>query len=159
MLNDDSAIVRGASVDVLSLINNSDYTSYFLTLLEDEKRSVRVKAFFGLGTLPENQIPEVYKESYLKVKKEFWTHLKTNADFVGARIKRGDYYIKQGKLDKAIQSYESALEIDNINNQIRVNLATLYYNNKQYSEAENTYKEIIKQEPEFGPVYYSLALL
>ena len=159
MLNDDSAIVRGASVDVLSLINNSDYTSYFLTLLEDEKRSVRVKAFFGLGTLAENQIPEVYKESYQKVKREFWTHLKTNADFVGARIKRGDYYIKQRKLDKAIQSYESALEIDNINNQIRVNLATLYYNNKQYSEAENTYKEIIKQEPEFGPVYYSLALL
>ena len=59
MLNDDSALVRAASVDVLSLINNADYTSYFLPLLEDSKRSVRFKAFFGLGSLKESQIPNV----------------------------------------------------------------------------------------------------
>ncbi len=159
MLNDDSALVRGASVDVLSLINNTDYTSYFLPLLEDSKRSIRIKAFFGLGVLPESQIPDIYKESYRKVKKEFWTHIKTNADFVGARVKRGDYYIKKGKLIEAIHSYESALAIDNLNNQVRINLATLYYNNKQYELSEKAYKTVIEQEPEFGPVYYSLALL
>ncbi len=159
MLDDDSPLVRGASVDVLSLINNTDYTNYFLPLLNDEKRSIRIKAFFGLGNLNEFDVPEVYKESYEKVKKEFWTQINVNADFVGARIKRGDYYRKKGKLYEAIKSYESALEIDNINNQIRVNLATLYYNNKQYVDAENTYKEIIKQVPEYGAAYYSLALL
>lgn len=159
MLNDDSALVRGASVDALGRINNTDYTSYFLPLLEDPKRSIRIKAFFGLATLSESQIPEVYQESYQKVKKEFWNHINTNADFVGARIKRGDFYIKKGNLEKAIKSYESALAIDDLSNQIRVNLATLYYNNKQYDEAEKTYKEIIKREPGFGPSYYSLALL
>lgn len=159
LLNDDSALVRGASVDVLSTINSKDYTSYFLPLLEDPKRSVRVKAFFGLGTLPENEIPEVYKESYLKVKEEFLTKIKANSDFVGTRVKRGDYFIKQGKLKEAIVSYESALAIDNINNQIRLNLATLYYNNKQFKKAEEAFKTVIEQEPKYGPVYYSLALL
>ena len=72
LLNDDSALVRGASVDVLSTINTKDYTSYFLPLLEDPKRSIRIKAFFGLGSLSESEIPTVYKESYQKVKKEFF---------------------------------------------------------------------------------------
>ncbi|MDO6739668.1 MULTISPECIES: tetratricopeptide repeat protein [Polaribacter] len=159
LLKDESAIVRGASVDVLNLINNTDYTAYFLPLLEDPKRSVRIKAFFGLGTLDASSIPKVYQESYQKVKNEFWTHINTNSDFVGTRMKKGDYLIKQGKLFEAIKSYESALDIDDINNQIRVNLATLYYNTQQFDKAETTYKEIIKFQPDYGPVYYSLSLL
>lgn len=159
LLKDDSPLVRGASVDVLSNINSTDYTSYFLPLLEDAKRSIRIKAFYGLGSLPESDIPEEYKESYQKVKKEFETHLKTNADFVGGRMKRGDYYLKKGNLKKGIESYESALAIDHINNQIRINLATLYYNNQQYIKAEEAFKEVIRQEPGFGPVYYQLSLL
>ncbi len=159
LLKDESAIVRGASVDVLSLINNTDYTAYFLPLLEDPKRSVRIKAFFGLGTLDAASIPKAYQESYQKVQNEFWTHINANSDFVGTRVKKGDYLIKQGKLFEAIKSYESALAIDDINNQIRVNLATLYYNTQQFDKAEITYKEIIKLQPDYGPVYYSIALL
>ncbi len=159
LLKDESAIVRGASVDVLSLINNTDYTAYFLPLLEDPKRSIRIKAFFGLGTLDAASIPKAYQESYQKVQNEFWTHINANSDFVGTRVKKGDYLIKQGKLFEAIKSYESALAIDDINNQIRVNLATLYYNTQQFDKAEITYKEIIKLQPDYGPVYYSIALL
>ena len=36
---------RGASVDVLSEINNTDFASYFLPLLINSKRTVRIKAF------------------------------------------------------------------------------------------------------------------
>lgn len=159
LLNDNSALVRGASVDVLSSVNSKDYTAYFLPLLEDPKRSIRIKAFFGLGGVTEAEIPEVYKESYTKVKEEFFLHLNTNADFVGIRMKRGDYYLKQGNTAKAIESFESALAIDNINNQIRLSLATLYYNNKEYKKAEDAFLTIIEQEPTYGPVYYSLALM
>jgi hypothetical protein len=100
LLDDDSALVRGASIDVLSTINTTDYISYFFPLLEDPKRSIRIKAFYGLGGLPESEIPVVYKENYDKVKKEFLLHLKTNADFVGTRIKKGNYYVKSGDLEK-----------------------------------------------------------
>ncbi len=159
LLNDESPLVRGTTLDVMSEVNNTDYATYFLPLLEDSKRSVRVKAFYGLGGLTELQIPEKYKDSYQKVKKEFFDHLKTNSDFVGGRIKKAIYYIKKGDLQKGIEGYESALEIDNSNNQVRLDLANLYYNDQNFLKAEETFKAVIEQEPEFGPVHYSLALL
>ena len=159
LLNDESAIVRGASVDVLSEINNKDYVASFLPLLNDPKRSIRIKALYGLSGLEENQIPEKYKGVYYKVKKEFFTHLNTNLDFVGGRIKKANYYLKQGDILKGVEGYESALEIDNMNNQARLTLANLYYKSKNYIKAEETFKTVIEQEPKFGPAYYSLGLL
>tara|TARA_R110002096_G_scaffold321691_1_gene515836 strand:- start:576 stop:2837 length:2262 start_codon:yes stop_codon:yes gene_type:complete len=159
LLNDESPLVRGASVDVLSEINNTDYISSFLPLLKDPKRSIRIKAFYGLSGLGESQIPEEYKEVYQKVKKEFFTHLNTNLDFVGGRIKRANYYLKKGDIQRGIEGYESALKIDNINNQARLTLANLYYNSQNYVKAEESFKTVIEQEPEFGPAYYSLALM
>ena len=159
LLNDESPLVRGTTLDVLSQINTNDYTNYFLPLLEDSKRSVRVKAFYGLGGLTELQIPEKYRGSYKKVKKEFFDQLNTTADFVGGRIKKANYYIKKGDLQRAIEGYESALEIDNINNQVRLDLANLYYKDQNFIKAEETFKAVIEQEPEYGPVYYSLSLL
>ena len=159
LLNDESPLVRGTTIDVLSEVNTTDYASYFLPLLEDPKRSIRVKAFYGLGGLTEFQIPEKYKDSYQKVKKEFFDNLKTNSDFVGGRIKKAIYYIKKGYIQKGIEGYESALKIDNINNQARLDLANLYYTNNDLIRAEETFKIIIDQEPEYGPVYYSLGLL
>ena len=159
MLDDQSALVRGASLDVLSMINTKDYTNYFLPLLQDSKRSIRIKAFFGLASFSESEIPKKYQKDYQKVKKEFWIQMNANSDFVGTRARKGDYFFKKGQISKAIEQYESALALDEVNNQIRVNLATLYYKNQQYKEAENTYLEIIKQVPEYGAAYYALALL
>ncbi|WP_445738485.1 tetratricopeptide repeat protein [Mariniflexile sp.] len=158
-LNDRSAVVRGATVDVLSEINNTNYVNSFLPLLKDPKRSVRIKAFYALSGLNESNVPEVYKASYEKVKKEFFTHLDTNSDFVGGRVKRANYYIKRGEIEKGIAGYESALAIDNINNQARLTLANLYYNIKNYKKAEETFKTVIVQEPDYGPTYYSLGLM
>ncbi|QXP80749.1 tetratricopeptide repeat protein [Winogradskyella sp. HaHa_3_26] len=159
LLNDESPLIRAATVDALSEANTTDYTNYFLPLLEDQKRTVRIKAFYGLGGLTELQIPEQYKESYQKVKKEFNAYLDHNSDFVGGRIKRARYNIKQGNLQKGIEGYKSALDIDELNNQIRLDLANLYYKDQNFEKAEETFKKVIEQESEYGPVYYSLSLL
>ncbi len=159
LLNDESPLVRGISVDVLSEINNSDYIQSFLPLLNDPKRSVRIKAFYGLSAMPENEVPEPYKKAYQNVKQEFFTHVKTNLDFPGGRIKEANYFLKKGDVQKGIDGYESALKIDPLNNQARLNLANLYYTNQEYQKAEKAFKTVIEQEPEFGPAYYSLGLL
>ena len=109
--------------------------------------------------MPEDKIPDNYKNVYQKAKKEFFTYLDTNSDFVSGRVKRANYYLKRGDIEKGIEGYESALEIDNINNQARFTLANLYYNHKDYAKAEKAFKTVIKQEPEFGPTYFSLGLL
>ncbi|WP_242132955.1 tetratricopeptide repeat protein [Aestuariivivens marinum] len=158
-LNDDSPLVKGASLDILGEINTNDYNNYFLPLLKDSKRSVRVKAFFALGSLDEALVPEPYKEVYSKVKVEFETSLEVTSDFSGGKVKQGNYYLKQGNLSEAIKSYEAALKIDNLNNIIRTNLANLYYRNGEFINAEQAFKTIIQQEPEYGPTYYSYGLL
>lgn len=158
-LNDKSPIVRGATLDVLSEQNNPDYLQYFIPLLKDPKRSVRIKSFYALGGMPESQIPSNYAEVYKRVKQEFETHLKTNSDFVGGRVKEANYFIKKGDIQRGIQGYESALKIDNINSQLRLTLANLYYNTQNYKKAEESFKAVIKQEPKFGLTYYSLGLM
>jgi tetratricopeptide (TPR) repeat protein len=158
-LDDDSPLVKGAALDALSEINSADYISYFFPLLEDEKRSVRVKAFFAIASIDEMLIPEHYKEVYKKVKKEFEINLNVTSDFVGGRIKKANFYLKKGDLTTAIKGYEDALEIDNINNIVRTNLANLYYRNNDFKSAEEAFKIIINQEPEYGQTYYSYGLL
>jgi tetratricopeptide (TPR) repeat protein len=158
-LDDDSPLVRGAAIDVLGNMESNEYLNYYLPLLKDEKRTIRVRAFFALASLDEIQIPEDYKDIYYKVKKEFDVSLKMSSDFVGGRIKKANYYLKKGNLGAAIKGYESALSIDNINNIARTNLANLYYRNGDFDKAENAFKTIIEQEPDFGQTYYSYALL
>ena len=158
-LQDQEPLVRGAALDVLGEVNSNAYANYFLPLLKDDMRSVRVKAFFALGGLDELQIPETYKDVYKRVKTEFNTNLDVNADFVGGRVKKANYYLKKGKLLDAIKGYESALEIDAMNNVVRTNLANLYYRNGNMDKAEAAFKTIIEQEPEYGETYYSYALL
>ncbi|MFI0429263.1 tetratricopeptide repeat protein [Mariniflexile sp. HMF6888] len=158
-LNDESALVRGTALDVLGEINTTDYNNYLLPLLNDNKRTVRIKAFYSLGGLPETQVPEKYKTNYQKVKREFYDYLKTNSDFVGGQARRAKYYLKQGNLQKGIEGYEKALQIDNINNNVRLDLANLYYSNQEFKKSEEAYKMVILQEPKYGPAYYSLGLL
>ncbi len=158
-LNDSSPIVRAATLDVFGELDSTDYVTYLIPLLKDEKRSVRVKAFFALGALNEHQIPEDYKEIYEKVKSEFFTYLQATSEFAGGKAKEANFNLKKGDLALAIKNYEDALRIDNLNNIVRTSLATLYYRNGQLLEAEQTFKTIIEQEPGYGPTYFSLALL
>ncbi|MBC3759226.1 tetratricopeptide repeat protein [Hyunsoonleella sp. SJ7] len=158
-LDDESALVRGATIDAFNDLNTTDYVNSFLPLLKDEKRSVRTKAFLAIASLNELQIPEDYKDAYRKVQKEFNTHLRVTGDFSGGRAKKATYYLKKGDVANAIKWFEKALEIDDLNNMIRTNLANLYYRNNQTAEAEAAFKTIIQQEPDFAQTYYSYALL
>jgi len=158
-LNDKSPLVRAATLDVLGSVNMSDYSHTLLPMLEDPKRSVRIKAFFALGSIDEQSIPVRYKTTYNNVKEEFLTNLNTNSDFVGSRVKKADFFLKKGNIEDGIKLYESALQIDNLNNQLRFTLANLYYRNGSFDKAEELFLTVISNEPTFGPTYYSLALL
>lgn len=158
-LKDESTLVKAATLDALGTMQTTDYLNYFLPLLKDDKRTVRIKAFFALGALDEKQIPKEYIEFYNKVKTEYDTSIRVNLDFVGGRIRNADYKLKKGDLKGAIKGYESALEIDVLNNIVRTNLANLYYRNNEFDKAEAAFKTIIKQEANYGETYYSYALL
>lgn len=158
-LNDESPLVRASTADALNEISDPANVSYLLPLLKDEKRAVRIKAFSALAIMDESKITNKYKAAFEIVKKEYFTYLDGISDFVGGRISRANYILKKGDLQGAIKGYESALEIDNINNIVRTNLANLYYQNDEFEKAEAAFRTIIKQEPEYGATYYSYGLL
>ncbi len=158
-LNDDSPLVQAATLDVLKDVNKADYLNYFYPLLKSKERTLRIKAFVALNRLDVSQVPEEYKDVYSKVEKEFETSLEVIADFPGGKMKKADYYQRQGDNNKAIKYTEEALKLDPVNNNIRTNLASLYYNNGELQKAESAYKTILEQEPEHGETYYSYALL
>lgn len=158
-LNDNSAMVRASTVDALNEISNPAYLKSLFPLLNDEKRVVRIKTYNALASLKANQIPAEYKSSYEKVGEEFKIYFEGISDFVGGRINKANYMLKKGNLKAAIKGYESAIAIDPINNIARTNLANLYYRNGEFDKAEKAFKTIIKQEPGYGPTYYSYGLL
>lgn len=158
-LNDKSPLVRASTVDALNEISDPASTNYLLPLLKDEKRAVRIKAFSALAIMNEKNIPKNYKNVYEKVKKEYFIYLDGISDFVGGRINKANYILKKGDLLGAIKGYESAIELDYINNLARTNLANLYYQNNQFEKAEQAFKTIIEQEPAYGATYYSYGLL
>jgi tetratricopeptide (TPR) repeat protein len=158
-LNDKSPLVRASTADALNEISDPANITYLLPLLNDEKRAVRIKAFNALAIMDEKTIPQKYKKLYKKVEKEYFIYLDGISDFVGGRINRANYTLKKGDLKGAIKGYENALAIDGINNLVRTNLANLYYQNGEFQKAEQAFKIIIEQEPNYGATYYSYGLL
>ena len=153
-------MVKAATTDLLfDLKLGTDNYKVILPLLKDPKRSVRVKAFFALSSVPYAKIPEEYRDFYNKVKIEFANQLKATAEFSGGRMKRAQYYLNIGKTENAIKNLEDALTIDPTNNIIRTTLANLYYQVKDYEKSEKAYKTILEQEPGFGLTNYDYGLL
>lgn len=159
LLKESSPLVKGASIDALGGTNNPELAQYLLPGLTDPNRSIRIKAYYALGVMPEGSVPEAYRKSYAAVKQEFEDHMKANADFSGGRVKQAQFYYKQGKIDQAISAYREALEIDDYQNGARFSLAFLYYTRGDFNLAEQAYKRVIELEPSFGLAYYQLALL
>lgn len=158
-LKDPSALIRGTGADAISVLGNTQNYNALIPLLNDPKRTVRLKTFSAIGGLNETQIPASYKSIYQKVKKEWTVYMAANADFTGGKMNKASYLLKKGDLKGAIGLHLNALKYDPINNIVRSNLANLYYQNKEYAKAENAFKTIIKQEPGYGPIYYSYGLL
>lgn len=158
-LSDSSAMVKASSVDVLNEFNEKQLAQQYISLLNDPVKSVRIKAFYGLGVLSADEIPEEYQEAYDKVKREFEQYLKVNSDFAGGRMREAGYLVKQGKITEAIAAYEKAVAIDGLNNYARSNLANLYYQNKDYEKAEAAFLKVEELEPLFGQTFYSLGLM
>ncbi len=159
LLKDESGLVRGASVEVLGNINSTSVAKHLFPLLKDPKRTVRVKTFYALGGVKPNEIPDEYKEYYNKVQQEFLDAVETNADFVGGLVRKANYEYKKGNIQKTIDLYKQALEMDDLNNNLRMSLANFYYELKDYPKTIEYYEKIIQTEANPAPAYYSLGLL
>jgi tetratricopeptide (TPR) repeat protein len=71
----------------------------------------------------------------------------------------GDYYAYQRKNSEALQSYLRALNINPSILRAKVQIGRMYKESRAFPEAESTLKEVIAQDPNYGPAYRELSEL
>lgn len=71
----------------------------------------------------------------------------------------GDYYAYQKKNSEALQSYMRALSINQNILRAKVQIGRMYKESRAFPEAETALKEVIAQDPNYGPAYRELSEL
>jgi len=71
----------------------------------------------------------------------------------------GDYYAYQKKNSEALQSYMRALNINQNILRAKVQIGRMYKESRAFPEAETALKEVIAQDPNYGPAYRELSEL
>lgn len=155
-LKDSSALVRNEAIGALDKYNSNDLSEKIAPLLSDSTRLVRITAakYFAM-----RDMQLVKDTAFTKASNEYETYLKLNADFASGQHEIALLHQAKGKLQKAIQAYRKALEIDNYYNLSRLNLALLEYQQGNSKTAETLYLKVIEQEPQYSYPYYMLGLL
>jgi len=66
----------------------------------------------------------------------------------------GDAYLKSGVTDLAITNYQKEISVDSTDTKLRFKLASVYYNDKKYTDAVNEYLKILSFEPQNKEALY-----
>ena len=83
--------------------------------------------------------------------------LKTQSQFIDARIALGDVYQSAGKEAEAIQEYRRGLEEDKNQGPLYARLAAVHQKAHRLEEAEGCYRQWVKAQPSSGEALVALA--
>jgi len=90
---------------------------------------------------------------------ELLDRVKANSKDVDALIKLGTVYQNQGQIDKAIEQFKKAIEIDPNSMLAHSNLAYIYEGQGKIDEAIAEFKELLRIKPDFPQIHVGIGLL
>ncbi len=157
-MKDVESLIRYTAVHQFRLLSLADMEAV-LPLLNDPVRAVRFEAAIRLSIVPEEQFPEKSKHALQEALDEYRQAMEYAADFAASRHNLGNYYRNQGNMAQAIENYEAAIRIDDLFYPAKVNLAMIYNQQGQNDTAEILFREVLREQPDNGEIYYSLGLL
>jgi tetratricopeptide (TPR) repeat protein len=158
-LADPYSLVRHSAINGFNPEDIKSFEKLMLPLLNDPVKGIRIEAAIRLSTVPEDQLSDPVKKARKSALQEYKDVNLYVSDFPGGRYNLGIMYANAGELEKAAESYRTALKIDNLFYMAKVNLATVYNQQGKNDEAERLLREVLKENPEVYQVNYSLALL
>jgi tetratricopeptide (TPR) repeat protein len=84
-----------------------------------------------------------------------------NADVtdVDAALSLGNLYYDKGDAAQAIVYYRAALDINPDLSGARTDLGAMYWRNENLSLSEQTFRDVIARDPDFGQAYINLGFL
>lgn len=115
-------------------------SSFMLVACSSRKDDVKVKQaglYFGVGT--QNLVSKEYTEAL----KNLLEANKLDPENTNILNNLGMAYYFKGEKDLAIRTLKASLKLDDNNSDARINLATIFYNDKNYAEAEKLYKKVL----------------
>ncbi len=140
------------------LVDDQKSLNAVLGLLNDQTKTIRIECATKLNAIPQDQIPNKYKEQLTKVKKEYLEALKYSADFPTGKFNLANFYYNDKQIDKAERFYKRALKQDKELHAIKINLALLYNSKGEYDKTELLLKDYLKYMPTDGNTTFTYAL-
>jgi tetratricopeptide (TPR) repeat protein len=158
-LQDDSAMVRMASVTALEGVPQEMLVQLVFPLLDDPARIVRIEAARVLAPVPVGQLQGEALTIYSRAASEYVNSQRVNSDMPGAQLNLGNYYAAKNELDKAEEAYKTAIRLDDAFVPAYINLADFYRGQQKDAEAEKILLKVIEFSPANASANYALGLL
>jgi tetratricopeptide (TPR) repeat protein len=157
-LEDESALVRLASVSALENLPAQIKVQWAYPLLSDEARVVRIEAARILASIPLGELPEQQRKVVDSATEEYIYSQMVNADRPESQLNLGNFYVARQQFDKAKAAYQKSIELDSGFIAAYINLADLYRIQKNDKDANAILEKAKQLSPDNADVYYSLGL-
>lgn len=159
LATDSSPWVRSAAASVLNAGGGEKTIQALLSATQDENRLVRVRAAAALAGLPRFGLPEEFRESLAAATAECIDALLVRPDDWSSHYNLGNFYFARGQLDKALDSFQTAMRLQPKVIQPVVNASMVQARQGKKTEAKQLLIKALEIEPGSAEVHFNLALL
>ncbi|HTO08913.1 MAG TPA: tetratricopeptide repeat protein [Myxococcota bacterium] len=157
-VQDPSALVRLAAIDVAARLPQSPRAVALLPLLSDPTLAVRISAADALAELGDSQVPEARRAARTRAAEEYVAAQRYAADRPEARVNLGTYYARREEYDAAQLEFRAALALDPKWVPAYVNGADAFRAQGRDDEAKRVLEEARSRAPANADVEYALGL-
>jgi predicted CXXCH cytochrome family protein len=156
---DGDALVRAAALAALDRLPAEQRLPIAAPHLDDLVRAVRVEAARVLAGVPRERLAPAQRRAFGAALGESQQAQQAMADTAAAHFNLAVLRADLGDLERAEESYRTAIEMDPEFLPARFNLATFYNGIRRNAEAEQVLRDALARFPDEGELHYSLGLL
>jgi len=158
-LGSEDALVRGAAVRSLDMMQAPQRYSMLQPLIRDPVKSVRIEVARQLSELPVAQLPQEYAAELNTLRAEYVQAMKLNSDMPESQINLGIHYAATGDPIAAEAAYRKAIRLSPAFAPAMLNLADLYRASGMDAQALPLLERAIRTAPEDPAGYHAMGLL
>jgi tetratricopeptide (TPR) repeat protein len=158
-LTDIDAQTRYRALRSLSNFPATNWRDAVGPLLSDKVRAVRIGAADLYITIPAQEMPRQYLQSFSSARSELESYLAYQADFSVGNLMIADHYLQLKDYYTAEKFYIRGLKKDSLMNYARLNLSTVYNLQGKNDQALQVLETAVKVDPDNDRIYYNMALL
>lgn len=156
---DASPLVRASAAGALAGNTTPEAVAALVAAASDDFLLVRVRAADALARVRPELIPAGQRESVRRATGEFLVSLRARPDDANSHASLGNYYMSQGRLDEAINAYETSIRLNPQSVATLVNASLAYNLAHRNEKAEQCLRQALKVQPDSAPANFNLGLL